>query len=211
MNEKTKERVYLLICVFCVSMCAVLVLSMLNDTPVPIESGASEHVPPHQRQLNEVQSTPGTAERMMITEEYFSKMLSQYLPSGFPAKQISADIDASGIITLQARIARGDIENYLESNGISLNFKQQLMISALPSDFDFSAAFACSTAPDGGTLLAVPEKLAFNGIEIEVGEIPEDLLDAIAAAANNLLLGTDYYFTDIHFTDGAIELTANAN
>ena len=57
----------------------------------------------------------------------------------------------------------------------------------------------------------MPEKLAFNGIEIEVGEIPDDLLDAIAAAANNLLLGTDYYFTDIHFTDGAIELTANAS
>ena len=147
---------------------------------------------------------------MMVTEEYFSKMLSQYLPSGFPIKEISADIDASGVITLRANARRVDIENYLSANGISMNFKQQLMMSALPDDFELSVALACSTGPDGGTLLAVPEKLAFNGIGIELGELPEDLLDAVAAASNDLLIGTGYYFTGIQFADGSIELTAEA-
>lgn len=209
MNQKNQERAYLLICVFCVTMCAVLVLSMLNGTPVPMGSGTPVHTPPDQRQMDEVQSAPATTERMMVTEEYFSKMISQYLPAGFPVKEISADIDASGLITLQARIERKNIEKYLDANGISLNFKQQLLMSVLPDAFDFTAVFACSTSEDGGTLLAVPESLALNGSAIEVGELPDDLLSSIASAANSLLLGTDYYFTSIRFTDGAIELTAD--
>lgn len=209
MNEKTKERAYLLICVFCVAMCAVLVLSMLNGTPVPISDGVPVHTPPDQRQMNEVQNDPLAAERMMVTEEYFSKMISQYLPSGFPVQEIAAEIDASGHITLQARVERKNIEKYLDANGISLNVKQQLLMSILPDAFDLTAVFACSTSEDGGTLLAVPESLALNGTAIELGELPDDLLSSIAAAANNLLIGTDYYFTSIRFTDGAIELTAD--
>lgn len=145
---------------------------------------------------------------MMITEEYFSKMLSQYLPAGFPAKKIAAEISESGSILLSAQVERKNIEQYLENNQISLNLKQRLLVSMMPKTFALSVGFACTTSEDGGTLLIVPEKIALNESEIEVGELPAALLDEISAAANSLLLGTGYYFTQIQFVDGAIELSA---
>ncbi len=208
MENKGKDRAYLLVSVFCLSICLLLVFCMMTRSPVMVGGEADGHLPPRQRELSEVENAKSEQKCMMITEEYFSKMLSQYLPAGFPAKKIAVDISKSGSISLSAQVERKNIEQYLEEHQVSLNMKQRLLVSMMPKTFDFSVDFACTTGEDGGTLLIVPEKIALNQSEIEVGELPAALLDEIGTAANSLLLGTGYYFTQIQFTDGAIELSA---
>lgn len=208
MENKIKDRAYLLVSVFCLAICLLLIFCMVARSPVLFGNSAGGHLPPRQRELSEVENTESEPKHMMITEEYFSKMLSQYLPAGFPAKKIAAEISESGSILLSAQVERKNIEQYLENNQISLNLKQRLLVSMMPKTFALSVGFACTTSEDGGTLLIVPEKIALNESEIEVGELPAALLDEISAAANSLLLGTGYYFTQIQFVDGAIELSA---
>lgn len=208
MESKAKERAYLLVSVFCIAICLLLIFCMMTRSPVLVGGTAGGHLPPQQRELSEVGSPTSEQKRMMVTEEYFSKMLSQYLPSGFPAKEIDVQISESGSILLSAQVERKNIEQYLENNQVSLNVKQRLLMSMMPKAFELSASFACTTSDDGGTLLIVPETISLNESEVEVGELPAVLLDEISAAANSLLLGTGYYFTQIQFIDGAIELSA---
>ena len=212
MDVKTKERVYLLVVVFCLLMCAVLIVNMLVGKPqggagVSYERG-SAHIPPQQRQMSEVDTQPPGKDHMMISEEYFSQMLTQYLPAGFPVSEIKADIAETGKVTLTATAQKGDIEAFLKDQGVTLSAQQSVLFMFLPQTFSFEGAFQCSTGEDGGLLLVVPESISLNGSAIEIAQMPASILDAIGTAANALLVGTDYYFTDISFIDGAIKLSA---
>ncbi len=209
MENKAKERAVRLVSVFCMAGCAVLIFCMLTGRPAPVGGGAEPHLPQRQRALEQAESRPET-QRMVITEAYFSKMLRQYLPAGFPAGKIRVRIQESGRITVDTEIKRKAIEEYLRDSGMETSRKQQLLLRMLPKTFALSATFACSVGEEEKNLLILPETVAFNGSEVEVGELPAGLLDSIGKAANSLLAGTHYYFTQIAFRDGGIELSADA-
>lgn len=204
MEKSKNNRVYLLISVFCIAICAVLVFCMLIDAPVPkIGEGADlTHRPPH----GPTEPEEPANSRMAVTETYFSKMLSQYLPAGFPVSQIGVDIQKNGTIVLSAQSGQEELKNYLEQQGIDLNVKQRLLLGLLPESFELSAELDCTTAEDGGTLQTVPQKASYNDVEIDLNGLPSQLFTDIGAALNRLLVSTGYYFTGINITDGAIEL-----
>ena len=212
MDAKTKERVYLLVVVFCLLMCAVLIANMLVGKPQGdsglSSGGGNTHIPPRQLDMSEVDTQAPNKDHMMISEEYFSQMLTQYLPKGFPAAEIKTDIAESGKVTLTATMQKEDIQAFLEAQGMAFSTQQNLLFMLLPQVFDFEGIFQCSTGEDGGLLLVVPESISLNGSAIEIAQIPSSILDSIGTAANALLVGTEYYFTEISFIDGAIKLSA---
>jgi len=209
---KTKERGYLLIIVFSISICLVLIFSMVTGNKIPGGS-LPVHQPPKQSASPNAENKGGAAQEpikdqqgVLITDQYLEEKIAEYLPEGFPLEQFSVEIGADGSIELSGTADRDRILQYLSGEDHHLSLRQSFFLKLLPQELNLDTSLKSEIGSDGGLLSVVPQKIVVNDSELNVDNFPKEVFDGINQAVNQLLVGTGCYFTNIVFVDGGIRL-----
>lgn len=210
MSTKTKERIYLVITVICLLMCAVLLLSVFLDRPV-FGVQAANHIPVLRPITTAEPVAGGSGEGeealspngLVLTEKDLAVALQESLPKSLPISDVEADIEPNGRVCLSMDVMRKDFEAYLKKAGVTLSFRQRLAIKLLPKKFEFEACTMIAAA--NGNITVTPLSVSVNDGMVSFNSLPAGILDVLNAGLNTAL-GTVGDFTTIVFTDDSIIL-----
>ena len=213
MQTSTKERIYLLIMVFSLMLCAVLLISVFCDLPVATVSASSEtHIPamrawPPQGSGGDTGTpaeagTPATA-GLTITEEALAAQITALLPVGFPMSEIEVDIEARGVVGLELELRRAGLKDYLESLGVQMGARQSLALSLLPDALAVEAVLALSQSADGAVGLQL-ESVRVEERAVEVDFLPQSLFEVLGSAVQAALSASGNAGQSITFGDGVL-------
>ncbi|MBQ9534359.1 MAG: hypothetical protein IJU78_00740 [Clostridia bacterium] len=193
MKSEAKERVYLLIIVFCLLMCAVLIVSVLTGRPVFV-SGRSLYEPP----LREQTAQLGAGGEYKVTEELLAEKIKEYLPD---AAEVKAEIYGSGSVNICAEMSKKALKELIKQTGTELTARHRLAMLFLPSELTLKAALECRNGEDG-----MPElrscSLWINEKSVDVDDF--EAVGKVAAGALASALRTAGDYRSISFADGAI-------
>jgi|GEM_PF-4400531 len=121
LQTSTKERIYLLIMVLSLMLCAVLLISVFCDLPVAsVSASSATHIPamramPPLRGSGSPGAPAGGMAAVTVTEDDLVAQIIALLPAGFPVSELDIDISALGLELAVSRAA-------LEQSGRSLTF-----------------------------------------------------------------------------------------
>ncbi len=212
MQTKTKERIYLLVIVFCLMMCGVLLISVFIGKPIMAAGEAEQHTPVvrlSQAPLpaSAAQNAPQGAEPggLEITGEYLAQRMSAYLPSGFPGEAVDVSITSDGSFGVGLSMTKSELKDYLKSSGISLGIRQAVAIGFMPDTIEVSAELSCKSADTYGIRLE-PKRLSINNKNVDVSFMPQNIFDVLSGAINASIAYSGYDFAGIVFLDGAVLL-----
>jgi len=212
MQTSTKERIYLLIMVFSLMLCAVLLISVFCDLPVATVSASAEtHIPAMRAwppQGGGAAGTPAGAETpatagVIITEEALSAQITALLPVGFPMSEIGVDIEARGAMGLELELQRAGLKDYLESLGVQMGARQSLALSLLPDTLAVEAVLALSQSADGAVGLQL-ESVRVEDRAVEVDFLPPSLFEVLGSAVQAALSASGTAGQSITFGDGVL-------
>ena len=212
-NTKTKERIYLLIMVFCLLMCAILLISVFCDLPiVAISEVRQPHSPavrttglPTNATEPPAAQLPADGDTYKITSEYLQSQMIAYIPDSFPITAVEVEITSGGIFQLDMEVSKGDLKAYLESCGIKMGLKQTIAMGMLPDALEIEAALLCTKAGRSGIQLSV-DSLAINDKTVGTGFLPENVFQVVSSSINAVLAYSGYDFSNVIFSDGAVYL-----
>jgi hypothetical protein len=193
MKSEAKERIYLLIIVFCLLLCAVLIASVLTGKPVfTVRRGVYE--PPMRERRTQLASGGGYT----VTETLLAEKIKEYLPD---AADVRAEISGSGSVDIYAGMSKDALKELIKQTGTKLTVRHRLAILLLPSELMLKASLECRSGESGmpeirSCELWINEK-SVNADEFEaVGKIASGALSAALRAGGD--------FRSISFSDGAI-------
>lgn len=193
MKSEAKERVYLLIIVFCLLMCAVLIASVLTGRPVFV-SGRSIHRP----QLREQAAQLSSKEGYTVTEDMLAEKLSEYLPD---AAEAAAEIRGTGEVSMSAGISKKALRELLKQAGAPTGAKYKLAMLLLPSEVTLRAEMQCGSAT--GREIDIRSCALWINDKSVSAEFT-DTAKRVAGSALMAALGGAGEFHSIAFSDGAI-------
>lgn len=226
MQSQTKERIYLLVMVFCLLMCAVLLISVFCDLPIAAIGPANALHAPVMRtgvvdgtDLGSVHpggggggGTPAAAQGpqtteqgVAVTQEYLQVQMQSFIPQSFPATELEVEIEAGGSFELELVMHKDDMKQYLESCGVSMGLKQNLAMGLLPDAMAVEAVLQCTGADRAGVQLSV-EALSVNDKSVEPDFLPANIFDVLSSAINASLAYSGYEWSDVVFADGVLYL-----
>ncbi len=245
MKADVKERVYLLIIIFCVMMCGAMIVTMITGG---VTDAGEEHIPvnreikvdveqesesdetiennssvqgssSNETQTNkpgednkqtdasseEHQSSAETSSQVAITEEYVNEQLGRFLPAAFPVESPVVDIGADGIVTLNGRVNRDKLKNYLKDLGVDLNLKYSVALLMLPKEFDAEVSLLLKESEDNKFSVELKSAI-LDEREVPVSLFPQKVTDVISNAVNGMVAGVGEVLEFSGFEDGAIIL-----
>lgn len=206
-TSKTKERIYFGICIFCVLLCAALLLSTFLGHG-SIAPASAMHAPQTRLTAVETKQAPnGTMQDVTITEQQMSEAIIKYLPKNTPLRDVKIEISEGGELELEAVLGVPDLKKFAEEKGIKLGWQEKAFIKLLPETFSFEVELLCETCEEGGLLSCVPESLTLHETEFDLTKLPTGLFDNVTTAINKVLTDSGLFFNRIVFTDGALILS----
>ena len=111
-TEKTKNRLYLAVCIACLLTCLLLIGSIFWEGRT--RPGDARPAPP---EPNSAQGAGTGGEQMLITEEYAKELLQQRLPEGLPLEGLNVRISREGLVAVEGQTARDGLRDYLKAQG----------------------------------------------------------------------------------------------
>lgn len=210
MQSHTKERIYLLIMVFCLLMCAVLLISVFCDLPLATVGPYYENHVPVMRITPDVTTVPPPAQLagsdgFRVTAEELEGQMKSFIPQSFPTTQIDLDIQQRGAFVAALTVFKSDLKAYLEDCGVSMGIKQRFAISMLPDSLELEVSLLCASTGKNMVQLDI-EQLSVNGKSVDTDFLPSNMFDVLGGAINASLAYTGYDYSDVVFEDGAVQL-----
>ena len=245
MKADVKERVYLLIIIFCVVMCAAMIVTMITGG---VADRGEEHIPvnreikvdteqesdldetinnnssvqdsnSNETQINkpsaddpktdassqEEQTSAETSSQVAITEEYVNEQLGRFLPSAFPVQTPSVDIGADGVVTLNGRVNRDKLKNYLKDLGVDLTLKYSVALLMLPKEFDAEVSLLLKEGENNKFSVQL-KSATLDEKDVTISLFPQKVTDVLSNAVNGMVAGVGEVLEFSGFEDGAIIL-----
>ncbi len=201
MSEKTKERLYLAVCIACFITCAVLLLSIYFE-----KREQAQHMAVHQPRMSveSVLQQEKAQPEMLITQEYAASMLEKMLPEGIPLEQLTVAIHEGGKIDLGAYTSREDLRDYLKAQGVELGMKQKFLMAMMPSRISLGVGFLCKT--EGQNITLTPQNISAGDMDISLSFLPESFSETFSATLSEMLGLTGFPIGEIRFQEGALAL-----
>lgn len=203
MKSQAKERIYLLIMVFCVLMCGLLLYSVFAEEPILV-STRQIHTPVLRVTTMDGQ-TVVQQQVSRITEEEIQRQIASVLPQSFGEEHLQISIQEDGLLTLEVSAAKAELKQFLGDLGVDLSLKENLLLGMLPRQLQLRAAFLCSIQ-ENGLLVLQPESFSINGKAMETTAVPQAILALLNAGVNTVLQSGGIDYSGLTFTDGAILL-----
>ena len=208
LQTSTKERIYLLIMVLSLMLCAVLLISVFCDLPVAsVSASSATHIPamramPPLRGSGSPGAPAGGMAAVTVTEDDLVAQIIALLPAGFPVSELDIDISARGALGLELAVSRAALKDYLKSLGVEMGARQSLALSLLPASLEVEAVLAVCQSADGAVDLAL-EAVRVEDRAVETDFLPPSLFEALSAAARAALEQSGRSLT---FGDGVLYL-----
>ncbi len=210
MNSQRKEQLYLVLMVICLTMCVILLFSVLSGRPI----GGRQPLPPHtptirlSAQISDIATQlPGTASSssIVISEQQLADGMLSFLPDSFPSDSISADIEVDGTIELEFSASRSDLVDFVESIGGEISLGHKLLMTLLPDELETSIAIKVE-GMENGLLTISLASFELDDNEINAQDVPIQITEIVNGALNSLISLNDIPISEFSFTDDAVVL-----
>ncbi len=202
MKSQAKERIYLLIMVFCLLICAVLLISVFLGQPILV-STTQIHRPVLPVSMGESRLVQSGGE-VVLSEEYLEEQLMTVLPHAFLLDDLSISIQKDGVIDVEVEAQKDQFKNFLADLGVELSLSQHLFFGLLPRTLEMELVLVCTF--EEGQLLVRPYSVGLNDEEITLDDFPAPLLAVLDEAVNTILQASGSGYDNVQFSDGAIIL-----
>lgn len=199
-TEKTKNRLYLAVCIACLLTCLLLIGSIFWEGRT--RPGDAQPAP------TEPESAQGAGtggEQMLITEEYAKELLQQRLPEGLPLEGLNVRISREGLVAVEGQTARDGLRDYLKAQGVDLGLQGELMLSLLPQKISIMAAFSCQSG-ENGQVTVTPAALELSDREIDPSLLPSEWTGQLSRLLSGLLSEAGGPYSSLSFRDGVFVL-----